>query len=70
VLADEPTGNLDALIGGRIGSMLAAYCRSEAAIVVVATHNELLAQLCDRVLILRDGRLSEQGRQAGTAGLL
>jgi lipoprotein-releasing system ATP-binding protein len=59
VLADEPTGNLDAAIGDEIGATLAAYCRTERAVVIVATHNERLARACDRVLLLRDGRLSE-----------
>lgn len=59
VLADEPTGNLDARIGDEIGAILADYCRAERAVVVIATHNERLARLCDRVLLLQDGRLSE-----------
>ncbi|HEY0385701.1 MAG TPA: ABC transporter ATP-binding protein [Pyrinomonadaceae bacterium] len=60
VLADEPTGNLDAAIGDEIGASLARYCRGERALIVVATHNEQLAGLCDRVLLLRDGRLGER----------
>jgi lipoprotein-releasing system ATP-binding protein len=60
VLADEPTGNLDAAIGDEIGATLAAYCRAERAAVIVATHNERLARSCDRVLLLEDGRLSER----------
>lgn len=68
VLADEPTGNLDAVIGDEIGATFARYCRDEQAIVVVATHNERLARICDRVLLLRDGRLCEQGVDAETAG--
>lgn len=59
VLADEPTGNLDANIGDELGALLAAYCRTRAAAVVIATHNERLAGLCDRVLHLRDGKLSQ-----------
>jgi lipoprotein-releasing system ATP-binding protein len=59
VLADEPTGNLDAAHGDEIGAMLADYCRTQRAAVVVATHNERLAQLCDRVLLLQDGCLDE-----------
>ena len=59
VLADEPTGNLDAAHADETGAILADYCRRERAIVVVATHNERLARLCDRVLLLQDGRLSE-----------
>lgn len=57
VLADEPTGNLDATIGDEIGAMLASYCRTRPAAIVIATHNEQLAQTCDRTLHLREGKL-------------
>jgi ABC-type lipoprotein export system ATPase subunit len=57
VLADEPTGNLDSSIGDEIGRLLIDYCRQHQAIVVIATHNERLAQLSDRVLLLQDGQL-------------
>jgi lipoprotein-releasing system ATP-binding protein len=62
VLADEPTGNLDASFAEEIGEMLVAYARSRRAIVLLATHNERLAQLCDRILVLKEGRLHESGR--------
>jgi lipoprotein-releasing system ATP-binding protein len=57
VLADEPTGNLDATFAKEIGEILVAYARSRGAIVLLATHNDRLAQLCDRILVLKDGRL-------------
>ena len=57
VLADEPTGNLDASIGDEIGRLLVDYCRRRRAMVVIATHNERLAQLCDRVLLLSEGKI-------------
>ena len=59
VLADEPTGNLDARAGDEIGRLLATLARGRGAAVLVATHNERLARLCDRALLLADGRLSE-----------
>jgi lipoprotein-releasing system ATP-binding protein len=55
VLADEPTGNLDASIADEVGTLLINYCRRRLAIAVIATHNERLARLCDRVLILDKG---------------
>jgi lipoprotein-releasing system ATP-binding protein len=61
VLADEPTGNLDARTGDEVGALLLKLCRDTRARVLVATHNERLARLCDRVLLLRDGRLEELG---------
>jgi lipoprotein-releasing system ATP-binding protein len=60
VLADEPTGNLDADLGDEIGARLRDYSRAQQAIVVVATHNERLAHAFDRRLLLQDGLLSEQ----------
>ena len=55
VLADEPTGNLDASIAEEIGALLVDYCRQRTAIVVIATHNDRLAKLCDRTLLLEHG---------------
>jgi lipoprotein-releasing system ATP-binding protein len=60
VLADEPTGNLDARAGDAVGELLARIARSRGACVLVATHNERLARLCDRTLALADGLLREQ----------
>ena len=59
VLADEPTGNLDARAGDEVGALLLSLCREAGACVLVATHNERLARLCDRRLVLREGRLEE-----------
>ncbi|HEX8476276.1 MAG TPA: ABC transporter ATP-binding protein [Pyrinomonadaceae bacterium] len=60
VLADEPTGNLDAQTGTEIGALLFSLCRERRAAVVVATHNESLARSCDRRLLLSEGRVSEE----------
>ena len=57
VLADEPTGNLDTTIGDEIARSLIDYAKEAQAIVIVATHNRSLATLCDRALVLQDGRL-------------
>lgn len=57
VLADEPTGNLDARVGDEIGALLAAVCREQGAAILIATHNERLAALCDRVLRLEQGKI-------------
>ncbi|HZT57655.1 MAG TPA: ABC transporter ATP-binding protein [Pyrinomonadaceae bacterium] len=59
VLTDEPTGNLDARTGDEVGALLLGLCRDARACVLVATHNERLARLCDRVLQLRDGQVEE-----------
>jgi lipoprotein-releasing system ATP-binding protein len=57
VLADEPTGNLDALVGEEIGRTLVNYAKTHSAIVIIATHSPGLAQLCDYSLVIEDGRL-------------
>ena len=59
VLADEPTGNLDTEIGNEIADSLVSYAKSSPALVIIATHNRALAELCDRTLVLRDGRLCD-----------
>lgn len=56
VLADEPTGNLDACVGEEIGHTLVNYSRTKPAIVIIATHSPHLAQLCDYSLVLEGGR--------------
>jgi lipoprotein-releasing system ATP-binding protein len=59
VLADEPTGNLDAAAGDEVGALLVSLAREAGAGVLVATHNERLARLCDRTLVLAGGVLGE-----------
>jgi lipoprotein-releasing system ATP-binding protein len=57
LLADEPTGNLDAAIGEEIAQALVRYAHEHSAIAIIATHSTNLAQLCDRSLVLEGGRL-------------
>ena len=58
VLADEPTGNLDAANSDIVAGSLTEYARKNGSVVVIATHNQKLAGLCDRTLQFHDGRLS------------
>lgn len=57
LLADEPTGNLDAKNAEAVFDLLARLHRSHRLTSIVATHNRLLAQRCDRLLKLSAGRL-------------
>jgi lipoprotein-releasing system ATP-binding protein len=57
VLADEPTGNLDEALGDEIAESLQNYRRRRPAIVIVATHNQRLGQICDRILTIQNGKL-------------
>lgn len=57
ILADEPTGNLDASISEEIARTLTKYASTHSRMTVIATHNADVARMCDRVLHLVDGRL-------------
>jgi putative ABC transport system ATP-binding protein len=59
LLADEPTGQLDSATARSIMSLLRAVVRSEGVTAIIATHDPLLIDLADRVVELRDGRLSD-----------
>jgi putative ABC transport system ATP-binding protein len=57
LLADEPTGALDALTGETVMALLRQRCETGCA-VVLATHNVRHAAWADRVVFLADGRLA------------
>ncbi|MFE3248702.1 ABC transporter ATP-binding protein [Streptomyces sp. NPDC059209] len=59
LIADEPTGQLDAETGLAVMELLRAVVRSEGVTVLVATHDAQLLGLADRVLELADGHLLE-----------
>jgi putative ABC transport system ATP-binding protein len=58
LLADEPTGNLDSANGAIVVALLVEAARRHGASVLIATHNPDVAAAADRVLSLRDGRLT------------
>jgi putative ABC transport system ATP-binding protein len=60
VLADEPTGNLDAESARQVLTLLAGLARREGKTVIAASHSEEVAALADRVFTLADGRLIER----------
>ncbi|MFG3246229.1 ABC transporter ATP-binding protein [Streptomyces sp. NPDC048187] len=59
LIADEPTGQLDAETGRSVMELLRAVVRSERVTALVATHDATLLGLADRVLELRDGEIVE-----------
>jgi len=59
LLADEPTGNLDSRTGKQILQVLRTASRDIGQTVVMVTHDAALAADADRVLRLRDGRLTK-----------
>ena len=58
LLADEPTGNLDATTGATVIDLLFDLRDRHGATLIMVTHAPDLADRCDRVLPLRDGRLA------------
>ena len=59
VLADEPTGNLDSKTGNQVLEYLFDLVRERKHTLVLVTHNDAVAGLCDRQLRLQDGRLGD-----------
>ncbi len=57
ILADEPTGNLDTKNGDEVISLLKLSAKKYGQTLVVITHNEDIAQMADRTIMLEDGRL-------------
>lgn len=62
VLADEPSGNLDVATAAGLHDLLASLTRDEHHTVVLVTHDDRLASLADRVMLLEGGRLTPASR--------
>jgi len=60
LLADEPSGALDSANGEAVMRLLLEACRNSGMAAVVVTHDAQLASWADRVLFLRDGRVTDQ----------
>ncbi len=57
ILADEPSGNLDAANASSIGTLLLSVVKERKKSLILATHDATLASLCDTIYYLRDGSL-------------
>ena len=55
LLADEPTGNLDAATGGAVMDLLFGLCAARAVTLLLITHDPALAARCGRVVTLKNG---------------
>ena len=61
LLADEPTGSLDAQTGESIMDLMLGMNKARGTTLILVTHDQKLAQRCDRTLTLEAGRLISQG---------
>lgn len=62
LLCDEPTGALDYNTGKNILKLLQDSCRNTGKTVIVITHNLAIAQMADRVIHIRNGRVSQMSK--------
>lgn len=65
ILADEPTGNLDQKNGKDILQLLSKLNKEEQITVVMVTHDQQAAHTSDRIIVVRDGLIVEDGRIGG-----
>ena len=57
VLADEPTGNLDTESSNEVFELMRRFCRERGTTFLVVTHDPRIAERCDRVVEIVDGRI-------------
>lgn len=55
VLADEPTGNLDRASAAQVMELIAQINHEEGTTFLISTHDEKIAKLCERQIVVRDG---------------
>jgi putative ABC transport system ATP-binding protein len=60
LIADEPTGQLDADTGASIMALLQEIVRAEGMTAIISTHDPSVRALADRALVLSDGRLQPE----------
>lgn len=58
LLADEPTGNLDSTTGHQIIELLFESTRASGATLMLITHDQALAERCDRIVHIADGMIA------------
>ena len=57
LLADEPTGNLDSLSSGKVMECLTKINREKGMTILMVTHDQQIANYCQRVIVMEDGRV-------------
>lgn len=61
ILADEPTGNLDRATGEEVIELMIQQARATGATMVIVTHDPAVAERCDRIFLMEDGRIRQRG---------
>jgi putative ABC transport system ATP-binding protein len=67
ILADEPTGNLDTETGESVLGLLSTWSRERATATILVTHDASVSAYADRVIGMRDGRLTDPDLEAHAA---
>lgn len=65
ILADEPTGNLDSRTTQEVLGLLKLTAERFHQTILMITHNEALAQLCDRIIHIEDGKIVNDSANRG-----
>ena len=64
IFADEPTGNLDSINGSAVENLLFSLNRDHGITVVIVTHDDDLAERCQRIIEMKDGQIVSERRGA------
>ncbi len=70
ILADEPTGNLDHDTAMDVFEQFVQSARSRGCAILIVTHDQLIAERCDRILRLEEGRIVDECATSRSAGAL
>jgi ABC-type lipoprotein export system ATPase subunit len=70
LLADEPAGELDADNAAIVYTLIAELVREQNATALVVSHDDAAAEIADRLVYVRDGRVVEEGRPGGRTSLV
>ena len=70
ILADEPTGNLDHDTAMDVFEQFVQSARSKGCAILIVTHDQLIAQRCDRILRLEEGRIVSEDARCQQTGVV
>jgi ABC-type lipoprotein export system ATPase subunit len=65
LVADEPTGELDAVTASILYGLIGELAREEGATTLIVSHDPRSAEIADRIVHVRDGRVSEEAARGG-----